>query len=274
MTAVPRLVAVSEAATARPDWPSWCAALAGAGVPALWVREKGQTDLERFRLAAAARRAFPPPRLLLVSGRADLALAAGADGVQLAADGLPLAAVRRAAAGALTLVGRSTHALAEIERAADEGVDFVLLGPVFATPGKVGPQPLLGVSSLAAAARLGVPVLAIGGVDSPARLAEVLVPAPTERRGFAASGTPAQRRSWWRGWRRRPGTATADDRPMTRILGLGLDLVDLDRMARLLERHGDAVARRICRDGEAALAAPDPVASLISPACSPPRRRR
>ena len=37
---------------------------------------------------------------------------------------------------------------------------------------------------------------------------------------------------------------------MTRILGLGLDLVDLDRMARLLERHGDAVARRICRDGE------------------------
>jgi holo-[acyl-carrier protein] synthase len=35
-----------------------------------------------------------------------------------------------------------------------------------------------------------------------------------------------------------------------RILGLGLDLVDLDRMARLLERHGEAAVRRICRPQE------------------------
>jgi holo-[acyl-carrier protein] synthase len=34
------------------------------------------------------------------------------------------------------------------------------------------------------------------------------------------------------------------------ILGIGLDLVDLERMARLLERHGDALTRRICREGE------------------------
>ena len=35
------------------------------------------------------------------------------------------------------------------------------------------------------------------------------------------------------------------------IVGIGLDLVDLDRLARLLERHGEAFVRRVCRDGEA-----------------------
>jgi holo-[acyl-carrier protein] synthase len=38
---------------------------------------------------------------------------------------------------------------------------------------------------------------------------------------------------------------------MTRILGIGLDLVDVDRFARAMERHGDAFVARICRDGEA-----------------------
>lgn len=37
---------------------------------------------------------------------------------------------------------------------------------------------------------------------------------------------------------------------MTRIVGLGLDLVDLDRMARLLARHGERAVARICREGE------------------------
>jgi holo-[acyl-carrier protein] synthase len=38
---------------------------------------------------------------------------------------------------------------------------------------------------------------------------------------------------------------------MTRILGIGLDLVDVDRFAAALERHGEPFVARICRDGEA-----------------------
>jgi holo-[acyl-carrier protein] synthase len=41
---------------------------------------------------------------------------------------------------------------------------------------------------------------------------------------------------------------------MSSILGLGLDIVDLARMGRLLERHGAAALARICRDGEARIA--------------------
>ena len=40
---------------------------------------------------------------------------------------------------------------------------------------------------------------------------------------------------------------------MTRILGLGLDIVDRDRIAHLLERHGAAFLRRVFRDGEVRL---------------------
>jgi holo-[acyl-carrier protein] synthase len=35
------------------------------------------------------------------------------------------------------------------------------------------------------------------------------------------------------------------------IVGIGLDLVDLDRLGRTLDRHGEAFVRRVCRDGEA-----------------------
>ncbi|MEO8277006.1 MAG: holo-ACP synthase [Thermoanaerobaculia bacterium] len=37
---------------------------------------------------------------------------------------------------------------------------------------------------------------------------------------------------------------------MSRILGLGLDIVDCNRVQGLLDRHGEAFLRRICRVGE------------------------
>jgi thiamine-phosphate pyrophosphorylase len=166
-----------------PDgWAGWCAALAAAGVPALLVRDRALADLERFRRAAAARAELEPPARLLVSARVDLALAAGADGVHVPADGAPLAAIRtlvelargRGAGLSLELVGRSTHSRDDVARARDEGAAYVLLGPVFATPSKPGPAAPLGLAALEEASRLGVPVLAIGGVDSPGRLRQVL----------------------------------------------------------------------------------------------------
>jgi thiamine-phosphate pyrophosphorylase len=102
---------------------------------------------------------------LLVNGRPDIALAAGADGVQVPEEGLPVAEVKRAFPS-LTL-GASCHSLDAVRRAAGEGADFVLLGPVFATPGKEGRT--LGLELLAAAAAVAVPVHAIGGV-TPARV--------------------------------------------------------------------------------------------------------
>ena len=169
MLPIPRLLAISDRTT-RADfslraWEAWCAELATAGVDALQIREPGRGDGEILDLCRAARRVFPAPGVLLVNRRFDIALAAGADGVHLPASGLPVAIVR-AASGQRLLVGRSTHRLAEIEAARDSGADFVLFGPVFDTPSKRGRIPPHGLDALARATALGIPVLAVGGVDA------------------------------------------------------------------------------------------------------------
>ena len=164
----PRLLAVTDpgaGAAAGPPWTAWCTALAHGGVDGLLLRDRGLSDRLRLERATAARIAFPIPSLLFVSARADLALAVGADGVQLPASGLPLAPLRAAFGDRLTF-GRSTHEIDEIRAARDDGIDFVIFGPVFSTPSKVGRIEPRGISSLAEAVRVGPPVIAIGGIDS------------------------------------------------------------------------------------------------------------
>ena len=108
------------------------------------------------------------PERVIVNNRADVARLAGAAGVHLPEHGLDPADVRRAFPD--LMIGASRHDRGGIERAEREGVDYVLVGPVFATPGKehVGAGAL---SSLCAGLR--VPVVVVGGMtrDSTPRLA-------------------------------------------------------------------------------------------------------
>jgi thiamine-phosphate pyrophosphorylase len=163
------LLAISDRASLRArgiDLEDWLRSLPdpGNGEPAVQLREKDLDDRSLLALVQLARTLLPPPRSLLVNGRLDIALAAGADGVHLPADGVPSAALRArfggAAAGTL-LIGRSTHSVEEVERARDEGADYVTFGPVYPTSGKGAP---VGVPALARAAATGLPVYALGGV--------------------------------------------------------------------------------------------------------------
>jgi thiamine-phosphate pyrophosphorylase len=154
------LLAISDRATLSVSLEDWLRALAAAGIGAVQLREKDLGDRDLYELAVSARAALPPPIRLLVNGRFDVALAAGADGVHLPADGLPVAPLR-ARHGRGVLVGRSTHRVEEVERARDEGADYVTFGPVYASSGKGAP---VGLGELARAAAAGVPVYALGGV--------------------------------------------------------------------------------------------------------------
>jgi thiamine-phosphate pyrophosphorylase len=151
--------------------PEWVRQLAAAGVDGLQLREKNLDDRDLYGLARLARTVFPPPARLLVNGRLDVALAAGADGVHLPADGVPVAALRRRWGGR-ALLGVSTHRIEEVAAARAAGADYVAFGPVYPTPGKerYGPPP--GLPGLARAAALGIPVYALGGVTLD-RLGEV-----------------------------------------------------------------------------------------------------
>jgi thiamine-phosphate pyrophosphorylase len=151
------------------------AALAGIspGRVAIHLREK---DLGGRDLLALARQLAPVCRdrrqILLVNDRLDVALAAGADGVHLPAAGIPVADAR-AALGAAALVGVSCHSAADVVRARDGGASYATFGPIYDTPSKRAYGAPLGVEALRAAARLGLPLVALGGVDA-ARAPELL----------------------------------------------------------------------------------------------------
>lgn len=97
------------------------------------LREKALPGRQLLALAREVRAALPRSSALLVNGRPDVAVAAGADGVQLPADGLPAREVRRAFPHPF-LVGVSCHTLAEVAGAAESGADFALLAPLY-SPG-------------------------------------------------------------------------------------------------------------------------------------------
>lgn len=158
------LLAISDRAMlGEVGWEPWLRSLADAGIGTIQIREKDLEDRPLFDLVRLARRLLPPPVRLLVNGRLDVALAAGADGAHLPADGVPLAALRQRF-GLGVLLGRSTHTVEEVEQARRDGADYVTFSPVYPTPSKARYGPPRGLEELARAAAAGIPVYALGGV--------------------------------------------------------------------------------------------------------------
>ncbi len=141
------------------------AALAG-GARLVQLREK---DLDGGDLLALAEPlvadCHEAGAQLLVNDRIDVALAAGADGVVLPSDSFPTEVARRLLGRGAT-VGRSTHGAEEVERAARAGCDFVLFGPVYATPAKAAFGPPQGIERLREASARGIGTFAVGGLTA------------------------------------------------------------------------------------------------------------
>ncbi len=133
------------------------------GAAAVQLREK---DLGGGALAEFGRALLPLCRArgapLLVNDRIDLALALGLDGVHLAHSSVAPAEARRLL-GPARLVGVSCHSEADV-REATGWASYATFGPVFETPSKRAFGPPLGPAALARAARLGLPLFALGGV--------------------------------------------------------------------------------------------------------------
>src|SRR5262245_54306013 len=103
------------------------------GVDMIQIREKDMPAGELFDLAVHLKTlAAGTPTKILINDRLDVALASGVDGVHLPEDGLPAARVRPY----VRVLGASVHSVEAALRAQDAGVDFVIFGPVFETPGK------------------------------------------------------------------------------------------------------------------------------------------
>ena len=152
-----------------------------AGITLIQIREKWLAARPVFEIVSEAvnftRRTDTK---ILVNDRADIALAANADGVHLTRTSLSAAAIRRSFPRNF-IVGVSAHTVAEAEIAERQGANFVTFSPIFSSPGK---GDLQGIKKLKEVCKRlkPFPILALGGIDE-TNFAEVLEAGAS---GFAA----------------------------------------------------------------------------------------
>jgi len=149
-----------------------------AGAPTIQLRLKSASARE---LLEAAQTLMPVVRsagaLFIVNDRLDVALAAGADGVHLGPDDLPVKDVRRVADARAVdadarsgvadtfIVGYSTDTTDEAARAEAEGADYLGVGAVYATANKSDAGDVIGLKGLRRVVKaVSIPVVAIGGI--------------------------------------------------------------------------------------------------------------
>lgn len=153
-----RLTALSHAAQVEK--------LIAGGAGFIQLREKHASPKEFF---AAARAAIEIARRsgvkIIINDRVDIALALKADGVHLGQDDLPPEAARRIL-GEKAIIGFSTHSVRQAIEAVKFSVDYVAIGPVFATGTKENPDAIVGVEGVRKVrSALGdFPLVAIGGI--------------------------------------------------------------------------------------------------------------
>jgi thiamine-phosphate pyrophosphorylase len=151
--------------------------LADAGVRLMQLRDKGVSAavgssaagrLNGRRLLASTRELVGQTRergvKLIVNDRPDIAAIAGAAGVHVGQEDLPVEDARRIC-GTRCWVGVSTHNMEQLREAASTSADYIAVGPIFPTSSKENPDPVVGLEFLRAARQITQkPLVAIGGI--------------------------------------------------------------------------------------------------------------
>ncbi len=141
--------------------------LSNGGATLIQLREKNLTPREFFKQAEeASHTARQRGVRIVINDRVDIALALRADGVHLGQEDLPPEAARRLL-GDRAIIGVSTHNVEQARRAARLPVNYLAIGPIFATSSKSNSQPVLGLDGLRNVRdTIGdFPLVAIGGIS-------------------------------------------------------------------------------------------------------------
>jgi thiamine-phosphate pyrophosphorylase len=163
---LPKLYPITDRRLSRLSHAEQVARLCEGGARVVQLREKHLSPREFYGEAEEALKvARARGAKLIINDRADIALALGADGVHLGQDDMPPEAAR-ALLGDGAVIGLSTHGVGQAKAAARLPVDYVAVGPVFATSSKENPDPPVGLEGVrrARAAVGRLPLVAIGGI--------------------------------------------------------------------------------------------------------------
>ncbi len=141
------------------------AALLAAGVQLIQLRDKQASSRDLYataqQLGAYIRE---EGGTFIVNDRADVAVAAGAEGVHVGQDDLPVESAR-AILGPGKIIGYSTHVLEQVREADRSSANYIAFGPIFPTTSKANPDAVVGLEGLRAARKATrKPLVAIGGI--------------------------------------------------------------------------------------------------------------
>ena len=139
--------------------------LAAAGVRLIQQRDKHGSPREVFSQARDLAQQLQPKGVrFIVNDRPDIAAMAGAAGVHVGQEDLPVEDARRVI-GPRQWVGVSTHNIEQVREAIATSADYIAVGPIFATTSKANPDPVVGIELVRAARKLTQkPLVAIGGI--------------------------------------------------------------------------------------------------------------
>lgn len=140
--------------------------LSNGGATLIQLREKNLTTREFFRQAKEALHIARQRGVrIVINDRVDIALALQADGVHLGLEDFPPEAARRLL-GDRAIIGVSTHSVDQALRAVRLPVNYLAIGPIFATSTKSNPEPVVGLDGLRNVrdAIGDFPLVAIGGI--------------------------------------------------------------------------------------------------------------
>jgi thiamine-phosphate pyrophosphorylase len=137
------------------------------GVRFVQLRMKQTSREEVLEMARRLRKIVVGDSLLIINDDPKIAAEVGADGVHLGQDDMDFEKARQIV-GSEAIIGLSTHNLQQVTDACALGPDYIGVGPVYSTPTKDIPDPVLGLHTMAEMIRVSsVPAVAIGGIDHP-----------------------------------------------------------------------------------------------------------
>jgi len=159
---LPRIYPITDVQLSGLSHPDQVELLSRGGATLIQLREKHMPAREFYDQAKIA---FRPGVQLIINDRVDVALAVGAHGVHLGQDDMPPEAARKLL-GPDAIIGYSTHNIEQAIAATKLPIDYLALGPIFATTTKTDTAPVLGLEGLRVVRQMigSFPLVAIGGI--------------------------------------------------------------------------------------------------------------
>ena len=163
---LPKIYPITDASITKLSHAEQVRRLIAGGASFIQLREKYASPRDFYQDAENALEIARESRTkIIINDRVDMALALKADGVHLGQDDLPTEEARKFL-GEKAIIGFSTHNLKQVLEAVELPVDYIAVGPVFATKTKENPDKIVGLETIKQVRDVigSFPLVAIGGI--------------------------------------------------------------------------------------------------------------